>query len=242
MQVANRKGASPKVRDMTENQGIAAKSWTQQEPAHSGAAGGMVPSEDRFTYRNLELDLTIKVPDIVALDPQRNIMRIPHSSQATIQRQSQTARRLHLSSCIVPVSLLFNFLHPMARKKLRELGLFSLENKRLRDDLIVAFQYLKGAKRKLERDCLQGRLQKVMSNPAFSCPSLNYIAMSGDDLFRVSTTSLMLAECLIQETFSPDWKNEFHNTTYAKKEKKANLRDGTVQRTLHNAINIFVEM
>lgn len=35
----------------------------------------------RFTYGNVELDLTIKVPDIVALDPQRNIMRIPHSSQ-----------------------------------------------------------------------------------------------------------------------------------------------------------------
>lgn len=32
---------------MTENQDIAAKGWTQQEPAHSGAAGEMVPSEDR---------------------------------------------------------------------------------------------------------------------------------------------------------------------------------------------------
>lgn len=49
------------------------------------------------------------------------------------------------------------------------------------------------------------------------------LLQSGDDLFRVSTT-LVLAESLFQENFSPDWKNDFHSNTNTKQEQKANLR------------------
>lgn len=42
--------------------------------------------------------------------------------------------------------------HLCYKERLRELGFFSLENKRIKGDLIMSFQYLKGTYRKVERD------------------------------------------------------------------------------------------
>jgi len=46
--------------------------------------------------------------------------------------------------------------HLSYEDRLRGLGLFSLENRRLWGDLLAAFQYLKGSTGRMERDFSQG--------------------------------------------------------------------------------------
>ena len=48
--------------------------------------------------------------------------------------------------------------HLFYEDRLRDLGLFGLKRRRLPGDRIPAFQYLKGAYKKVERDFLQGNV------------------------------------------------------------------------------------
>ncbi|KAK4811219.1 hypothetical protein QYF61_022116 [Mycteria americana] len=101
-----------------------------------------------------------------------DLVTLSRASQGTSQNKGPYGEKCHHPVPIIlfpPFTLLLaQPCLPGAEDRLRELGLFSLEKRRLQGDLIAAFQYLKGAYKKDGDRHFKGRFRLDVRKKCFT--------------------------------------------------------------------------